>query len=240
MNIDNTLSVNKAATLCGVARGTVGYWIRTGKLLSRRKGKNYRIILRDLLIFLNSTGRKCPAQLTSEYLRSPVFSRFQPCWEYWRGELAGHECKDCTVYLNRMEVCFAARGSKKLNCESLCPDCNYYLETYLPRIHFVHQIDLPALVLKDLTIWGANSRWASLCDVPGKELTGMGIEEILYADSIKTVLSNTKKENLGDIEFPDTYHIFLRTQDSEKLKVRIWVNPLLEPRGTRLILAKPV
>jgi hypothetical protein len=52
------------------------------------------------------------------------------------------------------------------------------VEIFLPKIHFVNQIDTPAAVIKDLYFWCGNSKWAQLCEVQKKDLIGLGIEEI--------------------------------------------------------------
>ena len=49
-----------------------------------------------------------------------------------------------------------------LECSD-CLSCRYYMETYFPRIQFVHQFGMPAAVFKDLYLWGGNSQCAELC-----------------------------------------------------------------------------
>jgi len=51
---EKTLSVSQAASLCGpvVHSTVVEYWIQTRKVMASRVGKNYAILLRELLFFL--------------------------------------------------------------------------------------------------------------------------------------------------------------------------------------------
>ena len=50
---EKTLSVSQAASLCGpvVHSTVVEYWIQTRKVMASRVGKNYAILLRELLFF---------------------------------------------------------------------------------------------------------------------------------------------------------------------------------------------
>ena len=155
-----TITVAEAARQCAV-----GYWIRSEKLHANRVGRSYRIPVEGLVFFLKSTGQKVPLQLVGENPNFPVFRTTQNCWEYWQGSNHNRDYRDCTVYLNQASLCFTARDSSRLGCHAACAECKYYLEMYLPRIGFIHQIDFPAAVYRDLYIWGGNGRWAELCNV---------------------------------------------------------------------------
>ena len=60
-----TLSVSKAATLCGVGRTTVGYWIRSKKINAARPGRNYNNIFSKPVgrIFLPNCWRRTNVNL---------------------------------------------------------------------------------------------------------------------------------------------------------------------------------
>ena len=193
---NNTLSVAQTAALCGVGRSTVGYWIRSKRLGAERTGKNYSIPLEELLFFLKSTGRSIPDDLYDGDIGGPYFRAVQNCWQYCKDSPHGLNCKDCTVFVNQLEVCFIARAACTLNCPLLCYKCRYYTEIYLPRIQFVHQIDLPAAVYKGFEVWGGNRGWAELCEVEEKDLPGIGIERIVHPDSIEKVISIVKQRAL--------------------------------------------
>lgn len=234
----DSLSVAQTAALCSVGRSTVGYWIRSTRLRANRKGKNYSIPREELLYFLKSTGRKIPDDIPGKNFRGPYFRAVQNCWHYWQDSAHGRHCKNCAVFVNQVEVCFTAKEISSLNCSGSCYECRYYTEIYLPRIQFVHQIDLPAAVYKGFELWGGNRAWAELCEVEEKDLPGMGIEQVVHPDSIEMVISFVKKRALGNPSVPRTYTMFLKSSQNVRLSVRISVYPLNEPAGTYLILAE--
>ncbi len=94
---DETLSVNRVATLCGVDHSTVGYWIRKKKLYADRSGGNYKITLNDLMIYLKSSGRKIPLDLLDKNTSAPCFGTIRNCWDYWEDSAHGSQCIDCVV-----------------------------------------------------------------------------------------------------------------------------------------------
>ena len=234
-----TLSVAQTAALCGVGRSTVGYWIRSKRLGANRTGRNYSIPCEELLFFLKSTGRNIPDDLAGGDFGGPCFRAVQNCWDYLKDSAHGLNCKDCTVFLNKVEVCFTAKKISSSNCPGSCHECRYYTEIYLSRIQFVYQIELPAAVYKGFELWGGNRGWAELYEVEEKDLPGMGIEQGVHPDSIETVISIVKKRALGDTSVPRTYSIFLRSSQNFRLRVCISVYPLIEPAGSYLVLAEP-
>jgi excisionase family DNA binding protein len=236
---EKVLSATKAAGLCGVERTTIGYWIRSKKLRANRVGRNYSIPVEELLFFLKSTGQKIPHELAEENSRRPFFRSFQNCWLYWQGTAYGKNCKGCAVFKNHLNVCFTVKGSGSLCGSKRCDECQYYQETYLPRIQFIYQIDLPAAVYMDFCFWGGNRKWAQLCEVQEKDLIGMGLEHVVHPDSLETVISDSKRRALGDPDVPGTFTIFMKNNRSGKLKVRNSVYPLNDPAGTFLLLAEP-
>ena len=233
------LSVARTAVLCGVGHSTVGYWIRSKKLCANRVGRNYSIPIEELLFFLKSTGQNIPEELADGKLLGPYFRTVQNCWQYWQGRSNGHDCKECTVFKNQLEVCFTAQASSSSSCSKTCFKCQYYLETYLLRIQFIHQINYPAAVYKGLHLWGGNRSWAKLCEVQESDLPGMSVERAVHHDSLAQVISNIRRRALGDLAIPRTYNIFLKNNKSGKLKVRVAVYPLSEPSGANLLLAEP-
>ena len=232
------LSVAEAARLCGMSRGTVGYWIRNKGLHAIQIGKKYKIPVEDLLVFLQSTGQKIPRGLVGESHRGPFFKTVQKCMQYWQGSDHGKCCKDCTVFINQLDTCFAARGSSRLKCNVPCNECHYYQEIIHPRISFVHQIDFPAAVYNNFCLWGGNRKWAGLCNVSENDLPGMGIEQIVHGDSLVTIIRSRRRRKVGDPDAPGAYNIFLKNNEGERISVSISVFPLNEPPGTQLVLAE--
>ena len=240
--LQKSLSVAQAAALCGVGRTTVGYWIRSNKLRANRVGRNYSIPVQDLLFFLKSTGQKIPAELQAENLRGPIFKSFQHCWEYWRDRDPVRNCEACVAFKRRLEVCFTAKTINGSKCAKACDLCQYYVEIFLPKIHFVNQIDTPASVIKDLYFWCGNSKWAQLCEVEKKDLIGLGVEELVHPSSLETMISRAKRRSLGDFELPEKFALNLKNRRSGKIAVLVGVYPLTEPEGAFLVLvdsAKP-
>ena len=234
-----TLSVTQVASMCGVGRTTIGYWIRSKKLRASRVGRNYSIPIEELLFFLKSTGQEIPHKLAEENLRGPFFRSFQNCWLYWQGTAYGRNCKDCVTFKNNLNVCFNARDRVSPGCSMECYECQYYQEIYLPRIQFIHQINLPAAVYMDFYLWGGNRKWAQLCGVQEKDLIGMGIECVVHPDSLETMISEVKRRVMGNPEIPITHAIFLKNKQNGKLRVRNSVYPLADPAGTFLSLVEP-
>jgi excisionase family DNA binding protein len=233
-----TLSVLQAATLCGVNRNTVGLWIRSGKLRANRVGRNYAIPVEELIFFLKSTGQYIPEELKSREISGPIFRTIPNCWQYFRDRVLAKACENCTVYKKQLNVCFIGRESSALHCNGQCDSCEYYHEVYSPRIEFIHQIDFPAAIYKDLYFWGGNKQWAEICEIKVEDLIGMGIEKVYHPDSLETIISNNKKRELGDPLAPRIDRIFLKSSKFGRREVMISVYPLLEPSGSWLLLAE--
>jgi len=231
------LSVPETAALAGVTRSTINNWINNKKLYAIRSGRNYAVPAKELLIFFRSTGREIPSELQSDDLKGPLFKNFQYCWDYQKD--TGHEegCKGCVVLDRKLDVCFTARGDSKLDCTVECCECRYYREIYLPRIQFIHQLDVPAAVCKGLFFWVANSRWASINRILQKEFIGMGIERLIHPNSLERVISAIRKMELGE-SLPMTFNIFLKSKTKGKQEASVSLFPLNEPPGTFLFLAK--
>lgn len=233
----NTLSVSEVASLCGFNRNTVGLWIRSKKLPAFRIGKKYAIPVEDLIYFLQSTGHRVPDELRTDELKGLRFRSFIRCWEYFQDKVIDESCRECTVYENQLGACFTARGNSMLHCNGCCEQCDYYTNIYAPRLQFLHQINAPAAVCKDLNFWAGNAHWARLSGISEKDLVGLGIEEVYHPNSLGTVIANHKRRMLGDASVPRTDSILLKNATLPTVAVDIGVFPLSEPPGTWLLLA---
>jgi excisionase family DNA binding protein len=236
--LSKTLSVSKAAALCGVGRTTVGYWIRTKKLYARRVGRNYTIPVEDLLYFLESSGQQVPVGLSHQKANRPIFRSFQNCWQHWDGSSHARNCGKCIAFKNQLQACFSARDSGLIRC-SECYQCSYYLETIYPRIQFVHQINMPAAVIKNFHLWGGNAHCAELCEVQLRDLIGMAIEKIVHASSLAKIIGAIRKMMLGNLAFENSCRIFVHNSREGRRKIQVSVYPLREPEGVFLVLGMP-
>lgn len=236
-SVEKELTVSQAANLCGVGRSTINYWIRTKKIHAKKDGKKYLIQVNELRLLLQSRGKNLPTALKPEDIHEPIFRKILPCWEYWTDTRHGKGCKGCVVSGNKLETCFNAKTNDRLQCETECNECHYYQNIYFPRIRFVHQLESPAAISRELYFLGGNQQWAKLCEVPIEELPGMGIENVIHADSLEMIISNIKKERLGE-RIPVSYSIFLKNKHLGKLRATVSLIPLIEPTGTLITAVK--
>ncbi len=176
--------------------------------------------------------------MQDENLKGPIFKSFQHCWEYWQGRDPLRNCEQCVAFKRQLEACFTAKNSRESRCSKECDMCQYYVEIFLPRIHFVNQIDSPATVIKDLYFWCGNSKWAQLCEFQKKDIIGLGIEEIVHASSLGSVISRVKRRSLGEFETPEKCSLNLKNSQAEKIPVTVGVYPLTEPDGAVLVLVE--
>jgi excisionase family DNA binding protein len=232
------LTVAQVATLCGVNRNTVGLWVRSRKLHAVRKGRNYSIPAPELLFFLKSTGREIPAALAEETTLIPHFRSIQKCWDYFQSSSHLNGCRDCAVYKNQLEACFAGKDSSSTVCRGECADCRYFQETFLPRMQLVHQMDMPAAIYKDFYLWCGNQPWSHVVGRVEKELIGLGIENVFHQDSLGVVMASFKKRALGDPSVPRTEDVFVMNDRYEKIAMTISAYPLVEPAGAWLLLGE--
>ena len=221
-----------------MTRSTINNWINSKKLNAIRSGRNYGVPEKELLIFLRSTAREIPSELQSDDLKGPLYKTFQYCWDYPKDRAHGERCNGCVVSDKKLDVCFTAKGSKKLDCPVECSECRYYQEIYLPRIQFIHQFDFPAAVCKGLFFWGANSKWAAINRISQNKFPGMGVERLVHPDSLECVISRIRKMELSEL-LPMTFTIFMKSQKrGGKQEADISFIPLNEPPGTFLFFAK--
>jgi len=230
------LSVTQAASLCGLGRTTINYWIRTGKLHAKRKGRNYKIPVDEFLFYLTSAGHKIPSEFEDNLLQGPFFKTLRPCWEYWKGTPHGQKCRNCLVLNNQIDVCFTARESGGLGCPKECNKCRYYLESYYPRIQFIHQVDAPAMIFKDLYCWGSNEKWNMLCGMEQNDIPGTGVENAIHSDSLESLISVVKKKKLGDVKTPRTIPIHLKNNAEKSVNIALF--SLNNPQGSFLVIAE--
>ncbi len=219
------LSVTEAARICGVGRTTVGYWVRTNKIRGNRKGRNYKIPIEDLVLYLRAIGQEVPAELLEIFDEQPVFKSFQNCWEFWSETKHGKKCPDCAVFKNKINDCFTT-GKEG------CPDCRYFQEHILPKISFVHQHNQPAAIVKNLSFWIGNSAFAKLCGLKTNDLIGIGFEKVFHPDSLAFVMTDFKKREYDNPNVNNSYKVFL----NNKTETQISIHSLNEPDGTFLIL----
>ena len=233
-----TFSVSQAASLCGVGRTTVGYWIRSRKLHASRVGRNYSILADDLLFFMKNSNQKIPPELLRENSNGFIFKSFQNCWQHWHGSEHGRSCDNCIAFKNQLQDCFTVKDSGMLGCSD-CVDCRYYMETYFPRIQFLHQIGIPAAVFKDLYLWGGNALCAELCGLRQKDLIGMGIEKLVHASSLANVIEKVRRMAIGEPWVGSKCSIYVKDGVKGSQKIDVWIYPLMEPARTFLVLGNP-
>jgi hypothetical protein len=137
-----------------------------------------------------------------------------------------------------VDVCFTAKIIEESKCTRQCDLCQYYVEIFLPKIHFVNQIDTPAAVIKDLYFWCGNNQWALLCEVEKKDLIGLGIEEIVHPSSLEAMISRAKRRSLGDFKIPEQFSLNVKNHRVGKITVLVGVYPLVEPEGAFLVLVE--
>ena len=234
----DALSVTETARLCGVGRTTIGYWIRSRKLRANRVGRNYSIPVEELLFFLKSSGQRIPKELVQDSMQGPCFRTIQNCWQYWQGTEHGRHCKQCITFVNQLNLCFTVRHSEAYTCPEQCERCQYFQETYLSRIQFIHQIRVPAVVYRDLFLWGGNESFGELCGLRETDLIGLGIEEVVHPESLEMVISSVKQRAMGTAATARTCRVTLKHRQTGAQPVQVAVYPLEEPAGTYLVLVE--
>ena len=235
-----TLTVLEIAEICGVARSTVSYWIAQKSLPAHRSGNKYMVSVDDLVLFLKSEGQLIP-QVLLERVGGVYAQPFRPlkrCWEYWAGDPHGTECQSCSVFSCQINECFTTNDHHNHKCPASCHECRYFGEYYGPRLAFIHQIEKPAAVFKDLYLWSGNQAWADLCGIDISQLIGAGIEGFIHPDSLRMVISYNKRRRLGDPSVPERYKVFFSSKTGGKIKVYLSISPLIRPSGTWLAVAE--
>ena len=235
-----TLSVVEIAEICGVARSTVSYWIAKKSLPAHRSGKKHTVFVDDLVLFLKSEAQPVPQALLDHLggVYAQPFRPFKRCWEYWANDAHRTKCRHCVVLTRQISECFTVKDNQNNQRPINCPECQYFGEYYGPRVAFIHQIDKPAVVYKNLYVWSGNKAWADLCGIDVKRLIGVGIEEIVHPDSLKMVISYDKRRQQGDPSVPDRYQVFFTDKSGGTSMVYLSISPLIRPSGTWLAVAE--
>jgi excisionase family DNA binding protein len=239
MGMENLLSVSQVASLCGVGHSTVGCWIRANRLRASRVGNQYSIPVEELILYLKSKGQKIPDELVQMNAQLTEDVAFTNCWQYFKGNADRHECNQCLVFMKKLKPCFAIKKKSAFECSTACLDCGYYMKTYFPRIKFIHQISYPAAILKDFYLWGGNKLWVELCGIGGRDLPGMGIEQIFHPDLLEKIIASMKKKTLKDPSVTKSYNTFFNNDEKGKIAVQLSVYGLNDPADALLILAGP-
>jgi excisionase family DNA binding protein len=233
------LSVIDIAEICGVARSTVSYWIAKKSLQAHRSGNKYVVSVEDLVLFLKSEGHEVP-QILLEQVGGVYHQPIRPlkqCWNYWENYSHKKRCRHCSVFTYQIDECFTARDT---NCGINCHECQYFGEYYGPHLSFIHQIEKPASVYKDLYVWSGNNAWAKLCGFGVGELIGIGIEEFIHPDSLKTVINYNKRRIQGDPTVPDRYRVTFSSKSGGKTETCLAISSLTRPANTLLAVAEEV
>ncbi|MFH1982202.1 MAG: excisionase family DNA-binding protein [Pseudomonadota bacterium] len=233
---NRTISVTRAAVLCGVGRTTVGYWIRSGKLRAVRTGRNYTIPVEELIYFLKVSGQRVPEALNQGEGLAPSFRSLQPCWDFFKGNAHGKKCSRCVVRSRHLDACFTARYTDGLACPDPCGTCRYFLTTYHERLQFIHQIDLPAAVFCGMVFWSANEAWSRMGGRQAADFIGMGLEKVVHAESLEMLIADNRKRALGLQEVPRLFNLSLKHADGTKIATATWVFPLTEPAEAFLMI----
>jgi len=103
---------------------------------------------------------------------------------------------------------------------------------------FIHQIEKPAAVYKDLYLWSGNKAWADLCGVDVEKLIGIGIEELVHHESLGTFISYNKRKIQGDSTVPDRFQVSFGEKTRDRIKVYLAITPLKSPSGALLAMAE--
>lgn len=241
-NIVENLTPTEIAAICGVGHSTVRYWIRSGKLRAKRRGRNYEIPKDELLFYLETSGHEIPDRLQSEGEPStlPRFRPTRPCWEFFQREIRDQDCQSCPVHTNHLEVCFSVKRYSPAVCNGRdCRKCRYYLETYLPRIQFIHQIDLPAAVYGDFFIYAANRKMLDLCGLSDVGEIGKGLEEVVDPEFLPIAISHAKRRLAGDPKLPRSYRVPIKNSSHGRVEASVTMFPLSDPKGAFLVLGEP-
>ena len=233
------LSVIDIAEICGVARSTVSYWIAKKTLPAQLFGKKHMVSVEDLAAFLESNGKPVPQVLLESMggMYSHPLKPIKACWQFWADHDHGEQCQDCRVYQYQLPECFTARGNPKPQCPGHCHECHFFYEFYVPRVSFVHQIDQPAAIYKDLSLWAGNMAWADICGLESKALIGRGIEEFIHVDSLTLIIGWSKRLSQGDEAVPFGHRAFFNGKNGERIETFLSISPLKKPAGTFLAIA---
>ena len=236
------LSVINIADVCGVARSTASYWITEKGLPAQRNGNKFMVRIDDLVLFLESLGRPIP-QILVENMGGVFihpFKQYQNCWDYWCKDPHRQRCKKCDVYNYKINECFTYKKYGSSRCASECSQCQYFYEHYMQYTSFIHQIPMPSAILKDLYIWSGNKPWADICEVEINQLIGIGIEEVIHPESIRTIINYNKRIQQGYNTEIFKSAIYFETANGKKIRANLSITPLKQPIGACLAVGENI
>jgi PAS domain S-box-containing protein len=235
------LSVLNISEICEVARSTASYWITSKGLPAKRSGNKFLVSTKDLIIFLESIGRPIPQALVEGLggVFSHPFKPYLNCWEYWQKDKHGENCFSCEVQRYQINECFTLKGNRA-KCPGECSGCHYFFEHYTRNISFIHQMPMPAAVIKDMYIWSGNNAWAELCGTDIDKLIGLGIEEIIHPESIKVIINFSKKLKSGENRGFLKSEVCFENRNGKKITVNLAMTSLKEPKGAYFAIADQV
>lgn len=233
------LSILNISAICDVARSTVSYWITHKGLSAQRSGNKFMVAVGDLVIFLESIGRTVPEGLVDSTggVFSHPFKPFLNCWEYWKKDSHNENCEDCLVFKCHISECFTVKNTRN-GCVTECSKCQYYYEHYSRYTSFIHQMSMPAAVFRDMYIWVGNKAWAELCGVDIDSLIGLGIEEIVHPESIRTIINFNKRiKQEENAEFLKSA-IYFENRQGKKISAWLTITPLKKPESACFAIAE--
>jgi len=232
------LLVREAAEICNVGHSTVTHWIRGKKVRAIESGNRYLVSKVSLVQFLKLTGKPIPAALASENPDRPILTPLQSCLDYWRYQDHGKNCESCIVQRHRLPICFVAKQNDSLGCSTTCTQCDYFKDIYLPRYQFIHGLETPAVVFKDLVILGGNKQWEHLCGQNENTSTGIRFDQIVHPESLSGVIGDHNRRLLAEPVAPSR-DIKLQHQQAGWVSVIIYIFVINSGEGTFLLLAEP-
>ena len=191
-----TYSPREVAQLCGVGKSTVTHWIRSRKLAAHLGRGRYQVSKVDLRLFLEKRNKPLPTELAND--AAAPFRTLCSCWEYWKNTPHENGCNASVVRGNHLDVCFSAKESRRLQCNTNCEVCRYFQDVYAPRVQLVHQFRQPAMICHNLVVLGANQKWADLCKMQPSDLPGISLHELVRPDTLESLLSNFSRIQLGE------------------------------------------
>ena len=105
---------------------------------------------------------------------------------------------------------------------------------------FIHQIPMPSAILKDLYIWSGNKPWADICEVEINQLIGIGIEEVIHPESIRTIINYNKRIQQGYNTEIFKSAIYFETANGKKIRANLSITPLKQPIGACLAVGENI
>lgn len=79
---------------------------------------------------------------------------------------------------------------------------------------------MPAVIYRDLAIWGANPGWAKLCGFDESQLIGMGMENVVHAESLEDLIADSRNRSMGAPDVPLSYQLSLKHPAQGKIVVK--------------------